>query len=81
MPAARTSYTIRPEILRQFNEMVPSGERSQLVERLMERALVERRRRLEALAEEFETHPDFAQARADSIAFDATVSDGLDEAT
>jgi hypothetical protein len=34
---------------------------------------------LEALADEFETHPDFAQARDDAAAFDVTSADGLDE--
>ena len=50
-----------------------------MIERLMEGALIERRKQLEALAEEFETHPDFAKARADGEAFDVTVADGLDE--
>jgi hypothetical protein len=31
------------------------------------------------LAEEFETHPDFAEARADGAAFDVTIGDGLDD--
>jgi hypothetical protein len=79
MAALRASYTIESDVLLKFNEMVPPGERSQLIQRLMERALSERRKRLEDIAIEFETHPDFAQARADSAAFDATLADGLDE--
>jgi hypothetical protein len=79
MPALRASYTIEPEVLLKFNEMVPAGERSQLVQRLMEKALAERQKQLEAIAAEFETHPDFAKARADGEDFDATVADGLDE--
>ena len=77
--ALRASFTIAPEVLRKFNEVVPSGERSRLIERLMERALIERRARLEAIAEEFETHPDFAEARSVSDAFEVTVADGLDD--
>ncbi len=79
MSALRASYTIEPEVLLKFNEMVPAGERSQLIQRLMEGALSEREKQLEAIALEFETHPDFAQARADGAAFDATIADGLDE--
>ncbi len=79
MSALRASYTIAPEVLRKFNELVPAGERSQVIEGLMKRALAERRRQFEALAEEFETHPDFAEARADGAAFDVTVGDGLDD--
>src|SRR5271168_4033107 len=60
MSALRASYTIAPEVLRKFNKLVPAGERSQVIEGLMKRALVERRRQFEALAEEFETNPDFA---------------------
>ena len=79
MTALRTSYTIKPEVLLKFNEMVPSGERSQFIERMIERAMVERERALEAIAEEFATHPDFAEVRADSALWEkATVSDGLD---
>lgn len=79
MSALRASYTIAPEVLHKFNELVPAGERSQVIEGLMKRALVERRRQFEALAEEFETHPDFAEARADGAAFDVTIGDGLDD--
>ena len=79
MAALRASYTIESEVLLKFNEMVPAGDRSQLIQHLMERALSERRKKLEAIAIEFETHPDFAQARADGEAFDTTVTDGLEE--
>ncbi|HXY59444.1 MAG TPA: hypothetical protein VEH76_12790 [Methylocystis sp.] len=78
MRALRASYTIEPEVLQKFNEMVPSGERSRVIQKLMQEALSERERQLEAIAKEFESHPDFAQARADCEAFDATVADGLD---
>jgi hypothetical protein len=77
MSGLRASYTISPEVLRKFNELVLAGEQSQVIEGLMKRALIERRRQFEALAEEFETHPDFAEARADGAAFDVTIGDGL----
>jgi hypothetical protein len=80
MAALRASYTIEPDVLLKFNEMVPSGERSQLIEELMRKALIERERTLEAIAEEYSTHPDFAQVRADSALWEeATLSDGLDD--
>jgi hypothetical protein len=79
MPTLRASYTIDPEVLLKFNELVPPGERSKVVQALMRRVLVERTGQLEALADEFETHPDFAQARDDAAAFDVTSADGLDE--
>ena len=79
MSALCASYTIAPEVLRKFNELVPASERSQVIEGLMRRALIEHRQHFEALAEEFETHPDFAEARADGAAFDVTIGDGLDD--
>ena len=79
MAAVRASYSIEPGVLYKFNEMVPPGERSQVVQRLIEKELADQQQRLEAIAEEFETHPDFAQARADAAAFDATAADGLDD--
>jgi len=79
MAAQRASYTIEPEILNRFNEMVPAGERSRVVQRLMKKAIAELSRPLSEIAAEFETHPDFAQARADAAAFDVAAKDGLDE--
>jgi hypothetical protein len=37
--------------------------RSQVIQSLMQRALAERQKRLEAVAEDFDTHPDFRIAR------------------
>ena len=79
MAALRASYTIEPDLLHRFNELVPSGERSQLIQSLMVKAVAERQKALEAIAHEFETHPDFAVARADTAAFDVTIADGLDD--
>ena len=80
MAAVRASYSIKPEVLLEFNALVPSGERSQLVESLMKTALIERERAIEAIAEEYNTHPDFAEVRADSTLWEAaTLSDGFED--
>jgi hypothetical protein len=79
MAALRASFTIAPEVLLKFNEMVPADERSQVIQSLMQRALAERQKRLEAIAEDFDTHPDFRIARGDAAAFETTVADGLDK--
>lgn len=80
MAAMRASYSIEPKVLTKFNEMVPPGERSRLVETLMKRALAAKERELEAAAEDFATHPDFAEARADGTAWaEGTLRDGLAE--
>ena len=48
-----------------------------MVQSLMEGILASREKSLETVAKEFATHPDFAQARADSGLWDATSSDRL----
>ncbi len=78
MAALRASYSIELDLLHKFNALVPSGERSQVIQRLMAQAVAEREKSYEALAREYETHEDFAQARADAKAFDAAVADGLE---
>ena len=77
MPATRTSYSISPEILLRFNEVVSASERSSTVQSLMESILSRREQALEAVAAEFESHLDFAVARADSASWDVTLLDGL----
>ena len=79
MTALRASYSISPDILNRFNELVPSSERSRTVQSLMESILKKKELQLEAAAKEFATHPDFAEARADSLLWDATSMDGLTE--
>jgi hypothetical protein len=44
----------------------------------MQRALAERQKRLEAIAEDFDTHPDFRIARGDAAAFKTAVVDEFD---
>ena len=79
MPTLRASYSIAPDVLIRFNALVPSSERSRTVQTLMESILASREHILETVAKEFATHPDFAQARADSVLWDATSADGLSE--
>lgn len=79
MTALRASYSISPEVLLRFNELVPSSERSRTVQALMESILNKRELQLEAIAKEFATHPDFAEARADTLLWDVTSLDGLTE--
>ena len=59
----RASYSFSAAILRRFNEVVPAGERSKVLEGLVEQATIAREKEYERIAEEFETHPDFAEAR------------------
>jgi hypothetical protein len=79
MATLRASYSISPDILTRFNELVPSSERSRTVQSLMESILKKRELQMEAVAKEFATHPDFAEARADSMLWDVTSMDGLTE--
>ena len=79
MTALRASYSIAPDVLLRFNALVPSSERSRTVQSLMEGIVAKREKVLEAVAQEFATHPDFAQARADALLWDATLLDGLAE--
>ncbi len=53
MAARRAWYSIAPQAPRKFNELVPAGERSRLIESFMERTLAERGKSLEALAHDF----------------------------
>jgi hypothetical protein len=79
MTALRASYSIAPDVLLRFNALVPSSERSRTVQSLMEAIVTKREKALEAVAQEFASHPDFAQARADGLLWDATLLDGLAE--
>jgi hypothetical protein len=81
MTALRASYSIAPDVLLRFNALVPSSERSRTVQTLMEAIVAKREKALEAVAQEFATHPDFAQARADGLLWDTTLLDGLPEST
>ena len=80
MTALRASYTIAPEVLSRFNAIVPPGERSKVIEAYMKQALEHRERDAAAIAEEFMTHPDFAEARSESAMWAETgLKDGLDD--
>lgn len=78
MNTLRASYSIDPFVLRRFNESIPSRERSKVVQNLMEQALLARETMLEQLAEELESHPDFAAARETARSFETLIADGLE---
>jgi hypothetical protein len=82
MPATalRASYTISAPILQRFNAVVPHGERSRVMEGLMQQALVEREAELGRIAEAYLSDPAFAQCRDDEKLWDVTVGDGLENA-
>jgi hypothetical protein len=74
----RASYTISAPTLQRFNAAVPPGERSRLVERCLQQALVERENELEQIAAAFMADPANAEVLADEALWDLTVADGLD---
>lgn len=74
----RSSYTISAPTLTRFNALVPAGERSNVIERLMQGALVEREARLGKIAEQLLSDPAFAACREDEVLWDVTAADGLD---
>jgi len=80
MPATtlRASYTIAAPILQRFNAVVPSGERSRVMEGLMKQALAAREAQLEGIAEAYMTDPAFAECREDERRWDVTAGDGLE---
>lgn len=80
MAALRASYSIAAEVLQRFNALAPSSERSKTVQSLMESILERREKSLQAVAKEFATHPDFTEARADALLWDATSLDGFSRA-
>jgi hypothetical protein len=71
----RVFYSIRPELVSRFNAVFKGGERSRVVERLMERAIEERESEVVAAVGLVETDPDFAAARAVSADVDALSAD------
>ena len=82
MPTAhmlRASYTFNASTLMNFNALVPQGERSQVMERLMQQALTERAAGLEKIAAAFMADPANAECIADEALWDVTVSDGLEK--
>ncbi len=74
----RASYTVSAPTLQRFNAIVPAGERSRVVERFMQQALLEREAELGKLAEQYMSDPAFAECRADEALWDVTVGDGLE---
>ena len=73
----RASYSISAATLTRFNAVFPAGERSQVVESYMQRALAAQEKALENMADAYLTDPAFAQCRADEKLWDVTAADGL----
>ena len=76
----RASYTFNAATLQSFNAVIPQGERSRVMERLMQQALAEREAELEQIASVFMADPAFAQCREDEKLWEVTVGDGLEGA-
>jgi hypothetical protein len=74
----RASYTISAPTLQRFNAAVPQGERSRVMERYMQQALLDKEREFAAIADAYMTDPAFALCRKDEVLWDATVADGLE---
>ena len=75
----RASYTFNASTLMNFNALVPQGERSRVMERLMQQALTEREAGLEKIAAAFMADPANAECIADEALWDVTAGDGLDK--
>ncbi len=75
MKTLRASYSISPEVLQRFNAIVPFSQRSRTIQLQMERVLYANEQaksvEQEAVALEFSSHPDFAQAREDTMLWNA----------
>lgn len=74
----RASYSISAPTLKRFNAVVPPGERSRMMERLMTQALLERESELEKLAQSFMRDEEFSGCRDDELLWDVTTGDGLE---
>jgi hypothetical protein len=80
MPLARATFSIDRRTLERFNRFFPPGERSRVVQRMLERALDEQETRLREAAGHVETDPAFATLHEDAALWsDATGADGLSE--
>ncbi|GBU15076.1 hypothetical protein AwPolaro_04540 [Polaromonas sp.] len=75
----RASYTFNASTLMNFNALVPPGERSRVMERLMQQALAEREAELEKIAAAFMADPANAECIADEALWNVTAGDGLDK--
>jgi hypothetical protein len=74
----RASYSFSAPTLLRFNAVVPQGERSRVLERYMQTAVMSRERELEAIAAAFMADPANAEAIADEKLWDITIGDGLE---
>lgn len=76
---SRASYSFSTPVLRRFNAVVPAGERSTVIQSLLEQVTIAREQEYERIAEEFETHPDFAHARQSVQDFSVLSTDAIHE--
>jgi hypothetical protein len=74
----RASYSFSAPTLLRFNAVVPQGERSRVLERYMQTAVLSREKELEDIAAAFMADPANAEAIADEKLWDITVGDGLE---
>jgi hypothetical protein len=74
----RASYSFSAPTLLRFNAVVPQGERSRVLERYMQAAVLAREQELEAIAAAFMADPANAEAIADEKLWDITMGDGLE---
>ena len=74
----RASYSISAPTLQRFNAVVPQGERSRVIEMLMNQALTTKEKELENIAIAYMTDPSFAQCREDEQIWDFTSNDGIE---
>lgn len=74
----RASFTFSAPTLQRFNAIVPKGERSRLLERFMQQALIEREGDLERIAASFMSDPANAECLADEGLWDVAVGDGIE---
>jgi metal-responsive CopG/Arc/MetJ family transcriptional regulator len=78
----RALFSLSEEIMDRFRELVPSRERSALIERLLRKELAEREtareRELERIVQMIETDDDFADVRAVSSEVDGIAGEAIE---
>ncbi len=79
---ARALFSINEDLLALFRAVVPSGERSKTIEKLMREEIEQREsareQRMAELAAMVETDPDFSDIRAVSLEVDALAGESIE---
>jgi hypothetical protein len=79
---ARALFSIKDDVLERFRAIVPSRERSKVIESFMLKEIKvreeERERKSEEIARMVETDPAFAKVRGVSADVDAVAGDAID---